>query len=81
MIHRIFEWREDQELGGYGWIMKGQPTFNASTGLGIAHDTLEHFANRYGSIADEMLAFGAILRVRVEGGYFSRGTTRILSFT
>ncbi|UUZ75477.1 hypothetical protein LP414_27565 [Polaromonas sp. P1(28)-13] len=72
MIHRIFEWREDQELGGEGWIMKGQPTFNASRGLGIVHDTLEHFANRYGSITDEMLAFGSILRVRVEGGFFCR---------
>ncbi|GAC1605836.1 MAG: hypothetical protein NVS3B3_04490 [Aquirhabdus sp.] len=70
MIHTIFEWREDQEFGGEGWILKGFPNFNASTGRGIAHDTLEHFKGGDGSLADEMLAFGAMLHIRGESGWF-----------
>jgi hypothetical protein len=65
-----FDWREDKEFGHYGWIMTGMPDFNASTGLGIAHDTLEHFANGDGSLTDEMMAFGAMMYIRGEGGYF-----------
>jgi hypothetical protein len=71
MIHRTFEWREDKEFGGEGWIMKGQPDFNAGTGRMIAHDTLEHFAGRYDGITDEMLAFGSILYGRADGGWFN----------
>ena len=72
MIHSVFEWREDEEYGDYGWIMKNQPTFNVSNGLGVAHDTMEHFKSRHGHIAYEMRAFGAIMRVRVDGGFFCK---------
>lgn len=72
MIHRIFEWREDQELGEYGWIQKGQPTFNSSTGRMIAHDVMEHTTPKYDHIAEEAMALGALIRVRHEAGAIGR---------
>lgn len=71
MITSTFEWRRDEDIGRYGWILRGFPNFNALGGLGIAHDTLEHFADGDGSLTDEMLAFGSILRIRVESGWFN----------
>jgi hypothetical protein len=50
--------------------MNGMPGFNASLGLGVAHDTLEHFAREGTGITAEILAFGAMLYIRAEGGYF-----------
>lgn len=74
MIHTIFDWREDKEFGEDGWIMKNQPDFNISNGRGIAHDTLEHFPGKYGSLADEMLAFGSMVYMRAETGWFAQHT-------
>lgn len=62
-----FRWAEDEELGGYGWIPVRQPKFNASEGLGVAHDTMEHF-KLDGSMEDELMAFGSMLYIRVETG-------------
>ena len=77
MTHTIFEWREDKEFGGNGWIPKGYPDFNAGDGLSIAHDTLEHFADGDGSLSAEMEAFGSMLYIRVQSGWFySRGNAR-----
>ncbi|MHB0929387.1 MAG: hypothetical protein ACYC3W_10900 [Candidatus Nanopelagicales bacterium] len=72
MIRKSFLWEEDRTLGGYGWIPEGMPGFNASKGLGVAHDTLEHFANDTGDLTAECQAFGAMLYIRGEGGYFSQ---------
>ena len=77
MIRNVFEWRQDEEYGGEGWIMKGKPNFNASTGNGIAHDCLEHFRNDGDDLDAEMRAFGSMLWIRVETGWFfnnGRGT-------
>jgi hypothetical protein len=77
MITTKFDWREDREFGGFGWILQGFPNFNVSQGLGIAHDTLEHFKNGDGSLTHEMLAFGSMLFTRVECCWFSsRGNYR-----
>ena len=66
MIHKIFEWREDEEFGGEGWILKGYPSFNVANGNGIAHDTIEHFKGGDGGLSDEMMAFvsGAMFLVK-----------------
>ncbi len=54
-----------------GWRMEGMPHFDPSAGLAVAHDSLEHMPNAYNdSLIDEMLAFGAIVRNRVRGGYW-----------
>jgi hypothetical protein len=63
-----FHYAEDQELGGMGWIPLKQLAFNASEGLGVAHDTMEHFTLD-GSMEDEIMAFGSIFYIRVETGY------------
>lgn len=78
MSRTIFEWREDEEFGGYGWIPKGKPHFNANEGLGIAHDTLEHFpADANVETMDaEMRAFGAMLYMRVESGWYYQNAYR-----
>jgi hypothetical protein len=62
-----FHYTEDEEYGGMGWIPLKQPKFNASEGLGVAHDTMEHFTLD-GTMEEEMLAFGSIFYIRVETG-------------
>lgn len=65
-----FEWREDQEYGIQGWIPAHIPGFNAGSGRVIAHDTLEHARGDRGTMTEELIALGAALYVRAEGGYF-----------
>ena len=73
MFSRSFEWRKDEEFGEYGWILAGFLNFNVSNGLGVAHDTLEHFiAGDDGSLTAELRAFGAMVYGRGLGGYFLR---------
>jgi hypothetical protein len=64
-----FEWGEDRELGGHGWIPVDQPNFNASQGFGVAHDTLEHFDLKAGTLEEELMAFGSIFYIRVDSGH------------
>ena len=71
MSRHVFDWKEDQEYGGYGWVLRGCPHFNATAyGRTLAHDVLEHFKPKYGDLTDEMLAFGAMVWGRVQGGWF-----------
>jgi hypothetical protein len=63
-------WGEDQEHGGFGWIPKLNPSFNAMRGFGVAHDVMEHTDLISGSLEEEMLAFGAMLYIRGEGGWW-----------
>ncbi|WP_297478325.1 hypothetical protein [Ferrovum sp.] len=70
MFKREFEWREDEEFGGWGWIPRGFPNFNAGRGMLVAHDTLEHFTNDSGTLEAEIRALGAMVLIRGEGGYF-----------
>lgn len=69
MYKRIFKWGED-ERGIEGWLMKDMPHFDSAYGLGVAHDTLEHFDNG-DCISDELQAFGAIVFGRILGGYWA----------
>jgi hypothetical protein len=70
LIQLDFVYAEDQEYGGDGWIPKIMPKFNASQGLGVAHDAMEHFNVAAGTLEEEILAFGAMLYMRVETGWF-----------
>lgn len=63
-------WGEDRELGGEGWIPKLNPSFNAMQGFGVAHDVMEHTDLISGSLEEEMLAFGAMLYIRGDGGWW-----------
>lgn len=56
--------------GSEGWIVKSQPDFDAVGGLGVAHDSMEHFDTAAGTLEEEILAFGSMLYIRVESGWF-----------
>lgn len=56
--------------GSEGWIPKLQPEFDAMSGLGVAHDSMEHFNIAAGTLEEEFLAFGSMLYIRVESGWF-----------
>jgi DNA-binding transcriptional ArsR family regulator len=69
MFKVSFEYREDEEYGGEGWIPKAYPMFNAATGFGLVHDVLEHFPNDEPDLAGEMKAFGSMINVRWMSGW------------
>ena len=63
---------EHEEWGGDGWLLVGAPsTYWPLGGMGIAHDLLEHTSTDDGSVRDEVMALGAALFTRGEGGYWS----------
>lgn len=69
----IFQWREDEEHGGDGWIAKGYPNFNITAPGGFGHDCIEHLPRgfKHGAAADELMALGARWRVRVDSGWWN----------
>ena len=75
---RKFTWvtpEYDRNAEWAGWLMQGQegnfdPMFE---GYGVAHDVLEHFTDHDSGIEDEMMAFGSIFYIRVDGGYSFNG--------
>jgi hypothetical protein len=71
MSRHVFVWGRDQE-GATGWVLKNMPHFDASFGDTIGHDCMEHLPGglKHGAIADEMLALGARLYLRVESGWW-----------
>jgi len=70
-----FRKTEHPEQGCDGWLLEGAPsTYEPLHGMGVAHDLLEHRANDDGSVEDELLALGAALYVRGEGGYWHQFT-------
>lgn len=69
MFKVCFEYREDEEYGGMGWIPKAYPMFNAATGFGLVHDVLEHFPNDEPDLVGEMKAFGSMINIRWVAGW------------
>lgn len=59
-----FLYGEDPNSGVEGLRLINRPDFDHVHGFGAAHDMIEHFPNQGTEMEDEMLAFGAILRVR-----------------
>lgn len=54
-----------------GWRPKHMPGFDPVDALTTVHDCFEHFPKtEVGGIQDELLAQGAMLWLRLEGGYF-----------
>lgn len=69
-LTRRFTWTNHSETGLIGWLpvaCADDPLFLPSMGLGVAHDTLEHFSMD-GSMEDECLAFGSLYFIRIETG-------------
>jgi hypothetical protein len=72
--------KEHEDYGEDGWLLVGAPsTYQPLQGMGVAHDILEHFPNDSGSVEDELLALGAALYVRGEGGYWENWTRSMVS--
>lgn len=70
--------RENEEFGGEGWLLEGAPsTYFPISGMGIAHDVLEHRVDDDGSVEHEMLALGAALYIRGEGNYWALFTRQV----
>jgi len=72
MSRHIFEWKEDRE-GQTGWVLRGMPHFDVTQPRSFSHDCLEHMpgAMKYGAIADEMIALGARLYLRVATSFWA----------
>jgi hypothetical protein len=68
-ITKVFEFGK----GEYGPGMRpiNEPHADFLGGLGVAHDTIEHFKNVPESfgVAGELMAFGAMLHLRYDSGY------------
>lgn len=69
MITKKFTCKMHEDHGNLGWVMNTMPHFDPATGMGVAHDCLEHLTRRVG-FEGEMEAFGASLWIRGEGGYW-----------
>jgi hypothetical protein len=67
----IFHWDED-EAGNEGWLAQGYPNFNVTFAGNFAHDVIEHFPRglKHGPIADEAMALGARMHVRLDSGWW-----------
>jgi hypothetical protein len=58
---------------GIGWIERGAPdTYFPGSGMTVAHDLLEHKLHPKYGIEEELMAFGAMLFIRGQGGYFAQ---------
>lgn len=69
-MNYIFTFGEDREYGFSGWIPKFMPYENAVTGLGAAHDILEHGLRDDGTVESELMALGVSHYIRGEQGYY-----------
>jgi hypothetical protein len=70
MVTKKFTCKVSEEHGFLGWVMNTMPHFDPATGMGVAHDCLEHLTRRVG-FEGEMEAFGVALFIRYGGGYWT----------
>lgn len=61
--HYTFTCAEHSEYGVNGWVLANMPAFEPLSGMGTAHDILEHWPND-DSTTGELLALGASMYVR-----------------
>lgn len=77
-IVRTFVCKEQASLGEWGfspaWMdfseAENGGAYTSVAGFGAAHDMLEHRRHDKGSVADEFMAFGAMLLIRGKGHWF-----------
>jgi hypothetical protein len=63
---------EHEEFGTLGLRPRWYPTGDPLGGMAAAHDILEHFPKDDGSTEGELMALGASLFIRADGGYSNR---------
>lgn len=73
MIVKKFTCKMHEDHGFLGWVLNTMPHFDPATGMGVAHDCLEHLTRRVG-FEGEMEAFGVSLWIRGEGGYWQNNS-------
>jgi hypothetical protein len=64
---------EHEDFGELGLRPKWYPLGDPLGGMAAAHDILEHFPNDDGSVEGELMALGASVHVRVDGGASTGG--------
>jgi hypothetical protein len=76
-----FVCKKHEEYGSLGWALKCKPHFEPLGGMTVAHDVMEHFPRDNGTLAAEWQAFGAMMRIRHEGNWWSnQGNTKYQEF-
>lgn len=72
-MRRVFKWAYHDDGGYYGWLPAwiNCEHFDPSESVGVCHDFFEHRLADTGQFYQECMAFGAMVRVRVLGGYFT----------
>lgn len=79
-MKKIFVVKQHPEFGNLGLIEKTAPkNFDPLTGMGTAHDCLEHFPGGDDSLKDEFMALGCTLWIRGTQDYFNSSPARNLS--
>lgn len=81
MIRVVWDWSYGDRSGEHGWLQRNQPEFDpVGADFTVAHDALEHFPARYGDIADECIALGALVRGRGLAGTLNACPIDTLSY-
>jgi hypothetical protein len=73
---RIFNYvdeTKDSTVKQSGWRLENTPTFDPmNLGYGVIHDAVEHHEAGESGIENEMMAFGAIFHIRVQGKWWDQ---------
>jgi hypothetical protein len=77
MKHYKFLYEYHQDFGYYGWRWDKRPDFDPATGIGVAHDIMEHLPNDDRSLWGEVEAVGASVYLRGLNGFFHRRSSYI----
>jgi hypothetical protein len=63
----------DFTVKGTGWRMLDTPTFDPlNVAYGVVHDAIEHYEAGEEGIENEMMAFGSIYHIRVQGKWWDQ---------
>lgn len=68
----VFDVAKHEEYGELGLRPKWYPTGDPLSGMAAAHDILEHFPKDDGSTEGELMALGASIFIRGDGGWSSK---------
>lgn len=72
MLTHRFYWEEWEDVGSWGFRAVERPDFDPITGMGIAHDILEHLPADPMHVGGEFMAMGAVMLIRCDTGWFAR---------
>ena len=73
ILERTFKLDEHEEYGTLGFKPIDMPHADPLQGMAVVHDVLEHFPNDDGGVEAELMALGAMFRVRGEAFFAARG--------